>query len=80
MKPLKDTEVALRKEQNHLQELIEGNEIEIETLKEEIDGNKQVETENSMLKRKIADLIANLEEEKNKLKVETKDLEKRVKD
>ena len=42
-------------------------EVEIEILKEEIDKNKQVQIENITLKRKVADLIANLEEEKNTL-------------
>ena len=79
-KTLKDVEAALSKEQKHLRESMAAKKVEIEMLKEEIDRNKQVEIENTILKRNVANLMANLEKETNKLQVDTKDLEKKVKD
>ena len=48
----------------YLLESIAAKEVEIETMKEEINKSSKVEIENTMLRRKAADLIVNLEEEK----------------
>ena len=77
---MKTLEVTLCEEKKHLRESMAAKKVEIEMLKEKINGKTQVENEHVMLKRKVTNLMKNLEEEKKKLQVDTADLEKKVKD
>ena len=53
---LKEAEAIRCKEQKHLRKSIEAKDVEIDILKEEIEGHMRLKIKNSTLKRKVNDL------------------------